>query len=168
MGLIYLYTGEGGGKTTNALGLALRALGHGQKVVMIQFLKWWKNTGECLFKHPNYLVYLCGREGWKSRSELNEEDKKEVEKGLWTFNEHIRTIPSPDLIILDELNLAIKENLVSKETVLTLLKDIPERTTIVITGRDACQELIDRADVVNEIKEIKAPKKFPLKKGVQY
>ena len=83
-GTIYLYTGEGAGKTTNALGLALRCLGHGYKVVIIQFLKWWKNTGEYKFKKkmPNYEVYQFGRKGWIGLTNLTEKDKQLCKKAL--------------------------------------------------------------------------------------
>jgi ATP:corrinoid adenosyltransferase len=79
MGYIYLYTGIGRSKTANALGLALRSVGHGHKVVIIQFLKWWKNTGEYKILHKLeafYEIYLFNREGWIGLDNLNEEDRK--------------------------------------------------------------------------------------------
>jgi len=78
MGYIYLYTGTGAGKTTNALGLALRSVGHGHKVVIIQFMKWWKKTGEYKIKkklYPHYEIYQFGRKGWIGLKKLEEKDK---------------------------------------------------------------------------------------------
>ena len=85
MGDIYLYTGTGGGKTTNALGLALRCVGHGLKVVIIQFMKWWKETGEYKVRErlaPYYEIYQFGRKGWIGLDNLTEEDRQLAKKGL--------------------------------------------------------------------------------------
>ena len=81
---VYLYTGNGAGKTTNALGLALRSLGHNHKVIIIQFLKWWKNTGEYKFQkqNKNYKVYQFGRKGWHGFKNLTEKDKELAHKAL--------------------------------------------------------------------------------------
>jgi cob(I)alamin adenosyltransferase len=85
MGNIYLYTGNGAGKTANALGLALRSVGHKRKVVIIQFLKWWKNTGEYKIRtllKPYYEIHLFGRKGWIGLSNLGDEDRKLAQKAL--------------------------------------------------------------------------------------
>ena len=180
MGYIYLYTGEGGGKTTNALGLALRTLGHGQKVVIIQFLKWWKETGEYKFKHPNYTILQYGREGWHGFDNLTEEDKELAFHGLSRASAEIyrytraflsdETINNrvPDLLILDEINLTVHLGLLSEKDVIDFLDSIPEKTTIVMTGRYATQALIDRADFVNTIEVVKMPKEVVTTKGIQY
>jgi len=168
MGKIFLYTGDGGGKTTNALGAALRSLGHGKKVVMIQFLKWYKNTGECLFKHPNFTIKQFGREGWKSRNELEEEDRIKATVGLMVAGTYLYRNDPPDLLILDELNLALSLNMVNMEMIKTLLKHIPEKTTVFITGREAPKELMKMADYVIEIKPIKIPKNCDNIEGINY
>jgi len=170
MGQVYNFTGTGAGKTTNALGLALRNIGHKQKVVIIQFLKWWKKTGEYLFKDimPEYYeIYQFGREGWTGLGNLTEEDKKLSHEGL-EFAKKIMHEKKPDLLVLDEINLAVYCKMLTAEEVLDLLKNIPEKTTVVLTGRFASKELIDRADFVNEIKEIKFPQNIPATKGIQY
>ena len=85
MGHVYLYTGTGAGKTANALGLALRSVGHRHTVVIIQFMKWWKNTGEYKIRNmlkPHYEIYLFGREGWQGLNNLNEKDQKLAKEGL--------------------------------------------------------------------------------------
>jgi cob(I)alamin adenosyltransferase len=93
MGYTYLYTGTGAGKTTNALGLALRSIGHKRKVIIIQFLKWWKNTGEYKIRHllaPYYEIHQFGRKGWIGLDNLDERDRRLAEKAL-NFAE--KTVP---------------------------------------------------------------------------
>lgn len=167
MSKIFLYTGDGGGKTTNALGAALRCLGHDKEVVIIQFLKWFKHTGEYKFKHPMYTILQFGRSGWKSRDELGQQDKDDAVIGLHTAEIILRECP-PSLLILDELNLAVSLGLIDVEYVLAVLNEIPENTTIFITGREAPQELIDRADFVIEIKPIKIPEESVNIEGINY
>ncbi len=170
MGDIYLYTGTGGGKTTNALGLALRCVGHGLKVVIIQFMKWWKETGEYKVRDrlaPYYEIYQFGREGWIGLENLTEEDKQLAKEGL-EFARKIVKEKKPHLLVLDEINLAVYCKLLDVNEVLKFLDEIPEETHVVLTGRFAVKELIERADIVNEIVEIKAPKKHPTIKGIQY
>ena len=170
MGHIYLYTGTGGGKTTNALGLALRCVGHGLKVVIIQFMKWWKNIGEYKIKDklaPYYEIYQFGREGWIGLGNLTEEDKRLAKKGL-EFARKIIKEKRPHLLVLDEINLAVYCKLLDVKEVLKFLDEIPEETHVILTGRFASKELIERADIVNEVVEIKAPEKFPTVIGIQY
>lgn len=169
-GHIYLYTGTGGGKTTNALGLALRSVGHKRKVVIIQFLKWWKNTGEYKIRKllaPYYEIYQFGRKGWHGLSNLGEEDKKLAQKAL-KFAEKVVKEKKPHLLVLDEVNLALHCKLLDVKEVLAFLDKIPKRTDVVITGRFAPKELIDRADFVNEIIDVKHPREMVTTKGIQY
>ncbi len=170
MGYIYLYTGTGAGKTTNALGLALRSIGHKRKVVIIQFLKWWKNTGEYKIRKmlaPYYEIYQFGRKGWHGLGNLSEEDKKLAHEAL-KFAEKIMKEKKPHLLILDEINLALHCKLLDVKEVLEFLDKIPKKTDVVITGRYAPNKLIERAEFVNEIVEVKAPKKMVTTKGIQY
>lgn len=168
-GTVYLYTGEGAGKTTNALGLALRCLGHGYKVVIIQFLKWWKNTGEYKFRRKmpgNYEIYLFGRRGWIGLTNLTEEDKSLCKKAL-NFAKK-KTKEKPRLLVLDEINLALDCKLLTVNEVIEFLKTVPKETNVVLTGRRAPRELINFADFVNEIIDIKHPDEIPTDKGIQY
>jgi len=187
MGYIYLYTGSGAGKTTNALGLALRSVGHKQKVVIIQFLKWWKNIGEYKIRKklsPYYEIYQFGRPGWfkvkdKERKivraggkkfvvrSLEELDKKLAEEAL-KFAKEIVKRKKPNLLILDEINLALHWKLLDLKEVINFLDNLPKKTNVVLTGRYAPKELIKKAHFVNEIKVIKMPKKFVTQKGIQY
>ncbi len=170
MGYIYLYTGTGAGKTTNALGLALRSVGHKHKVVIVQFLKWWKNTGEYKIREmlePYYEIYQFGRKGWHGLDNLGEEDKKLAHKAL-RFVEKIVKEKKPHLLVLDEVNLALYCKLLDIKEVLNLLDKVPKRTDVVLTGRFAPKELIGRADFVNEIVDIKHLKEMVATKGIQY
>lgn len=109
MGNIYLYTGTSGEKTVNALGLALRSVGHHHTVVIIQFLKWWKNTGEYKMRSmlkPYYEIYQFGREGWHGLGNLDERDRKLVKEGH-AFAKRIVEEKKPHLLVLDEINLEI-------------------------------------------------------------
>ncbi|MEM2865937.1 MAG: cob(I)yrinic acid a,c-diamide adenosyltransferase [Candidatus Hadarchaeales archaeon] len=170
MGEVYVLTGTGPGKTTSALGLALRAVGQGRKVVIIQFLKWWKNTGEYKIRErlsPHYEIYQFGRKGWTGKEELGEEDRTLVRKGL-EFARKVAEEKKPDLLILDELNLVAGWKLIEVEEVLRLLDDLPEKTDVVLTGRYAPRKLRERAEVVVEVREVKLPKNLRPKRGIQY
>jgi cob(I)alamin adenosyltransferase len=170
MGYIYLYTGTGAGKTANALGLALRSVGHKHNVIIVQFMKWWKNTGECQIRSmlaPYYEIYQFGRKGWVGLGSLNDEDKKLAHRGL-EFAKKIVADKKPHLLVLDEINLALYCQLLDVSEVLDFLQSLPSRTDVVLTGRYAPKELIDRADFVNEIKDIKSPKEMVTTKGIQY
>lgn len=170
MGHVYLYTGTGGGKTANALGLALRSVGHEHKVIIIQFLKWWKNTGEYKIRkrlEPFYEIYLFGREGWIGLDNLCKEDKKLSEDGLKVAKNIVKE-KKLHLLVLDEVNLAIHCKMLDTKDVLEFLDSVPDQTDVVLTGRYAPQELIDRADFVNEVNDIKQPKEMVTTKGIQY
>ena len=170
MGYVYIYTGTGAGKTANALGLALRSVGHKHKVVLIQFLKWWKNTGEYKIRKmlaPYYEIYQFGRKGWHGLDNLGEEDKELARKAL-DFAETVLKEKKPDLLILDEINLALHCKLLDIREVLEFLDKIPKKTDVILTGRFAPKALIKRAEFVNEIIAIKYPKKMVTAKGIQY
>jgi len=168
-GTVYLYTGEGAGKTTNALGLALRCLGHGYKVVIIQFLKWWKNTGEYKFRRKmpdNYEIYQFGRKGWVGLKNLSEKDKALSRKALSLARKKAKE--KPRLLVLDEINLALDCKLIDVNEVIEFLKTVPKETSVVLTGRRAPRELVEFADFVNEVLDIKHPDEIPTVKGIQY
>ena len=170
MGHVYLYIGTGAGKTTNALGLALRSIGHKHRVVIIQFLKWWKNIGEYKVQKmlaPYYEIYQFGRRGWIGLGNLGDRDVELARKAL-KFAEKVVREKKPALLVLDEINLALYCQLLDIREVLKLLDKIPESTDVVLTGRFAPKELLDTADFVNEVKDIKSPKDLVTTKGIQY
>ncbi|MCX8152825.1 MAG: cob(I)yrinic acid a,c-diamide adenosyltransferase [Candidatus Bathyarchaeota archaeon] len=184
MGYIYLYYGTGGGKTTNALGLALRTVGHGRSVVIIQFLKWKKDIGEYLIKDklaPYYEIYQFGRQAWLGEKEktaafagetfhverFTSRDKELAMEAL-DFAARVLREKKPHLLVLDEICLAVQWKLLDVKDVLKLLDTIPEETTVVMTGRLAPKELVDRADFVNNVELVKMPNKFKSTEGIQY
>ncbi|MCX6656350.1 MAG: cob(I)yrinic acid a,c-diamide adenosyltransferase [Candidatus Bathyarchaeota archaeon] len=187
MGHIYLYYGTGGGKTITSLGLALRSLGHGHRVVIIQFLKHWKKTGEyraAKILGPLYEIRQFGKPGWinsgdeegevsvrgfkASLRSPDEEDKAAALRGLRYARKVLKSDHPPDLLILDEVCLAAHMGIADTEEVLSLLDQLPDGTDVVLTGRYASRELIDRADFVNEVREVKAPAMFVSREGIQY
>jgi cob(I)alamin adenosyltransferase len=162
-GLVYLYTGEGEGKTTNALGLALRAIGHGYKVIIIQFMKGRKDIGEYKIKErlsPEYEIYQFGREEFIDLYNPSPEDVRRAREALKFAEEQLKR--KPRLLILDEVNLAAAFGLVDVRDVLSLLEKVPPETTVVLTGRRAPKELVERADLVTQMQE----EKHPMKKGI--
>jgi cob(I)alamin adenosyltransferase len=170
-GLVYLYTGEGEGKTTNAFGLALRAVGHGYSVIIIQFLKGRKYIGEYKIKDrlaPEYEIHQFGREEFVDFKNPTPLDYELAEKGLEFAKKALKK--KPRLLILDEINLAAHFGIVKTEDILKLLEEIPEETTVVLTGRRAPEELIKRADLVTEMRLIKHPfeKNVLAKEGLEY
>ena len=169
-GMVYLYTGTGAGKTTNALGIAMRCVGHRQKVIMIQFLKWWKHTGEYRIRNrlkPYYEIYQFGRKGWIGFKNLDERDKKLAEKGF-EFAKRVVKEKKPHVLILDEITIVLNRKLLDKKKVVDFLMSLPPRTDVVLTGRYAPEELWDVADFVNIIVDDKHPKEMVAKAGIQY
>jgi cob(I)alamin adenosyltransferase len=150
--------------------LTLRSVGHKRKVIVIQFLKWWKNTGEYKIRKmlaPYYEIYQFGRKGWRGLNNLSEEDKKLACKAL-RFAEKIVKEKKPHLLVLDEINLALHCQLLDVKEVLKFLDKIPKKTDVVLTGRFAPKELMNRAEFVNEIVDVKHPKEMVTTKGIQY
>lgn len=168
---IYLWTGNGWGKTTSALGVALRAIGHGKRVVIIQFMKGRKDIGEYKVRKrlkPNYEIYQFGRRGWVDLKNPSKKDKELAHQGLEFAKKIVKT--KPFLLILDEINLAVAVGLLSLKEVLEFLDSIPKTITVYLTGRYAPKELMNRADYVTEITAIKHPKIHlrKAKKGIDY
>ena len=160
-GLIIVNTGNGKGKTTAALGTALRACGYGQKVLMIQFVKGPWKSGEQLAASrlaPEFELVKTGKGFFKiMNDQLPEEDHKEAARlGLELAKEKVRS-GAYDLIILDEINNAIADGLLPVEGLLDLLDAKPEELHIIITGRNAHPKVIERAHLVTEMTEVKHP-----------
>jgi len=168
--MIHVYTGNGKGKTTAALGLILRALGHNKKVCLIQFLKEPK-SGEILAlrKHKNVKIFCFGRKGFCEKDKLGLKDFILAKAGLNKAKEALKEY-KPDILVLDELNLIIHFGLLEKKEVLLLLKGISKKTEVVITGRRAAQEIIHVADLVSHIREVKHYYKQGLRsrKAIEY
>ncbi len=168
MGLIYLFTGNGKGKTEAGIGMAVRARGQGNRVVFIQFMKGLP-TGEIEpLKELGVEVYRFGTENFVDFKNPSKEDVELAHKGLEKARELAKE--KPFLIVLDEINVAVAANLIDTEEVLDFLKTIPDETNVLLTGRYAKKELLDAADLVTEMKEIKHyfKKGVPAKEGIDY
>ena len=173
-GLIVVYTGNGKGKTTAALGIALRSVGHGHKVWMIQFIKGEWYYGELTSSkrlEPKFELIAAG----KGFVGILDDDHSIAEhqtaaKNAVVLAKNKITSGEYDVIILDEINYAVKLSLIPKEDVINILKLVPRQTTIVLTGNYALPEIIDMADLVTEMKEIKHPYRSGLKakEGIDY
>ncbi|RLD10829.1 MAG: cob(I)yrinic acid a,c-diamide adenosyltransferase [Chlamydiae bacterium] len=154
-GYIQVYTGNGKGKTTAALGLALRASGAGLKVYFAQFIKGMDYSELYSVKRlsDNITLKQYGRECFIYK-EPDEEDFKVARNG---FSEVTKIIAEGkyDIVVLDEINIAIYYKLISVEEVLELLDNKPENVELVLTGRNVDKKIIERADLVTEMKEIK-------------
>ncbi len=161
---VHLYTGEGEGKTTTSLGLALRAIGHNKKVIIIQFMKGWKNIGEYKIRNklkPLYEIHQFGRKEWVNLTNPEKVDIDLAKKGLDFAKQCLKK--KPFLLILEEINLAVNVGLLNVNDVLDVIKKVPKETTVVLTGRRAHKKLIQRADLVTEMRMVK----HPFKKGVR-
>ncbi|MGB9679575.1 MAG: cob(I)yrinic acid a,c-diamide adenosyltransferase [Minisyncoccia bacterium] len=165
-GLLQIYTGDGKGKTTASIGLGIRAAGRGFKVYMVQFLKG-ADTGELytLKSIENFKVFRF-QTTEKFFWTLNEEEKKvlaEDMKKAYDFVVDVLKNKKCDLLILDEIMGAIHSKIYSIEDVLKLIDMKPQEIEMVLTGRAAPKELIEKADLVTEMKMIK----HPFEKGIQ-
>lgn len=156
-GLVQLYTGDGKGKTTAALGLALRAAGHGFKVCFIQFMKGKIDYGElkaASMLSPYLEIHQKGRETFVSKENPDPEDVRLARDGLQFAKEAVHS-GRYDIVVLDEINVAVDYNLFPKEEVLELIRSKPRHVELILTGRYAPQELIDAADLVTEMQLVK-------------
>lgn len=169
-GLVQVYTGNGKGKTTAAFGLALRAIGRGLKVYVIQFVKGGFDYGELYVvdKLPNLTLKAFGR-GKFILDEPSKEDVKSAEEAL-ALAESVVKSGEYDIVILDEINVALNLKLISLERVLELIKNKPRHVEMVLTGRCAPNEIIAVADLVTEMREVKHPynKGCQARRGIEF
>jgi cob(I)alamin adenosyltransferase len=156
-GLVMVYTGDGKGKTTAALGLALRASGHGASVFMVQFRKSDPSYGEikAIKKYlPAFTVVQSERSGIIRVEDFSQEDINDI---LNVFRKGREAVESGqyNLVIFDEINFPMSYGLIPVTDVLEMLRQRPPQTDIVLTGRNAPSEIVDAADLVSEVREIK-------------
>jgi cob(I)alamin adenosyltransferase len=162
LGLIHVYTGSGQGKTSAAFGLALRALGAGLKVCLIQFMKTGQYSEiKALGKFKKASFCQFGRKSFVNLKKPAKIDIDLAQKGLEKVKEVFKS-KKYDLVILDEINVAIKLKLLKLSELLKIIKEKPQRLELVLTGRYAHPKVIKLADYVTEMKEIK----HPYKKGM--
>jgi cob(I)alamin adenosyltransferase len=156
-GYIHVYTGDGKGKTTASFGLALRAVGNGLKVLVIQFMKGPEMTGERRAAQslaPGLEVRPMGRDGLLHPGDIMEKDRSLATEAL---EEAVREMTGNrwDMLILDEINNACALGLIPLEGVLQLMDSKPDGVELVFTGRGAPEEVVEKADLVTEMREIK-------------
>ncbi len=169
-GRIIIHTGDGKGKTTAALGMVFRALGHGQKVCVIQFIKGQGKYGERILAQSidNLDWHICGK-GFVFNKEKLDEDKQVAEEGFALAKECIAS-DDYDLVVLDELTYLPNLGFLPIEKIVATLKAKPQRLSIIITGRNAPAELVELADTVSEITVVKHAYQQGIKaqKGVEF
>jgi cob(I)alamin adenosyltransferase len=173
-GLVIVYTGNGKGKTTAALGIVLRAVGHGMKVGMIQFIKGEWYYGELTSARrlePEFDLVAAGK-GFVGIIDDDHQiqDHKNAAKVALDLIRKKMSEKKYDILILDEINYAAKIGLISVSEMLDILKRRPKGMTLVLTGNYAPQEIIDLADLVTEMREVKHPYKLGIKaeKGIDF
>ena len=170
-GLILVYTGDGKGKTTAALGAAFRALGWNSKVAMIQFIKgnWKYGEMESAKQFSDFELIQCG-EGFTWDTQNRARDIELVEAG-WKICEEKILSGKYDLLIFDEINYVIDYDYLKVERVIQALQKKPKNLHIILTGRNAKPELIAASDLVTEMKEVKHPfrdQQIPAQKGIDF
>lgn len=166
-----VYTGEGKGKTTAAFGLALRAIGRGLKVYIIQFIKGGFDYGELYIvdKLPNLKLKAFGRGKFVTTKPAQKEDIQLAEEALALAQKVVKS-GDYDIVILDEINVALELKLIETRKVVELIENKPKHVELVLTGRYAPEKIVEIADLVTEMKEIKHPfnKGYGARKGIEY
>ena len=154
-GTIQLYTGNGKGKTTAALGAALRAVGHGKRVAMIQFMKGrLYGELEAAKRLAGFVIEQYGRDEFVDPKHPDPVDVELAEDG-WRRAEELVRDTGLDMLILDEINVAVSFELIPLERVIAFMKSKPKHLELILTGRFAAPEMIELADTVTEMREVK-------------
>jgi cob(I)alamin adenosyltransferase len=168
-GLVIVHTGNGKGKTTAALGMAFRALGHGFSVLMVQFIKgsWKYGELESAKKFEKFKLVPMGRGFVPTNGSADDEDRQAASKALDYARGQMKAY---NMVILDEVNYAVTFGLLEESVVLSVIDEKPLETHLILTGRNAGQRIIDRADLVTEMREIKHPYQQGIKaqRGVEF
>lgn len=170
-GLVQIFTGNGKGKTTAAIGTIVRAAGHGLRVFLVSFMKGDYAYGEykTLSRIPNVEVSLFGFRHLIDPSNVKPKEKEQAGMALAKAREAICG-GEYDLVVLDEINVALGYNLIDIEEVIRLIKDKPSSVDLILTGRYADNRLIELADLVTEMVKVKHPfdKGIKARKGIEY
>ena len=157
-GLVLVFTGQGKGKTTAGLGLVLRSLGHGERVAIVQFIKggWEPGEARALKAFGDQVSWHALGEGFTWETQDRERDQQLVEQAWQTALRYLRD-GAVKLVLLDELNVALKLGYIDAETVIAGLNERPELTHVAVTGRGAPAALVERADLVTEMTLVHHP-----------
>ena len=170
-GILIVFTGAGKGKTTAALGMVMRCIGHGMKVAVVQFIKGAIDTAEqrALRNFGDMVTFLRLGEGYTWETQDRERDTNVAQEAWGQAAEYMRN-PEYGMVVLDELNIAIQHDYVDVAQVLDVIRSRPVMQHVVITGRRAKPELIEAADLVSEMTMVKHPfrKGIKAQKGVEF
>jgi cob(I)alamin adenosyltransferase len=170
-GLVYIFTGDGKGKTSAALGAVLRALGHGLRVYIVHFMKSDYSSGErrILSKLPGVTIASSGQKGFIDLTNIKPGEIEQAKQTLAAAHEAMLS-GNYDLVVLDEVNLAAAWKLIELDEVIKLIDDKPRNVDLILTGRQADSKLIRLADLVTEMLKIKHPYDEGVKarKGLDY
>lgn len=170
-GLLVVHTGNGKGKSSSAFGMAIRSIGWGMKVGILQYVKGTWETGEKTFfaDRPDLLTWEVMGEGFTWETQDRAQDIASA-RAAWERSKELILDPAYDFIILDELNIVLRDDTLPIAEIVSFLKQRPMEKHICITGRNAKPELIEIADLVTEFNEVKHPFKagFMAQKGVEY
>ncbi len=156
-GYVQVYTGNGKGKTTASIGLAVRAAGHGLKVLILQFMKGWTDYGELegvRMLSPYVELRQVGRDTFVNPQNPDAEDIRLAREG-WNLAKEAILGKKADIVILDEINCAMYFGLLPADEILEVIKGKPEGVELILTGRGAPAEIIEAADLVTEMREVK-------------
>ena len=173
-GLVIVHTGPGKGKTTAALGLALRAVGQGLRVVMVQFIKGSWHYGELeaakMLGEDRFRILPMGRGFVKVGVEKPDPEDVRLVEEAWSFASENILSGEYDLVVLDEINYAISYHMLDPEKVLEALRRKPEMIHVVLTGRNAHPAIVEFADLVTEMRDIKHPyqRGIVAQRGIEY
>ncbi|ENR63273.1 cob(I)yrinic acid a,c-diamide adenosyltransferase [Brucella abortus] len=170
-GLVIVHTGKGKGKSTAGFGMVFRALGHGMKIGVVQFVKGSWDTGErwVLEKFPEQVTISALGEGFTWETQDRARDIA-MARGAWEQAKAMIRDESYDMVLCDELNIVLRYDYLPVEEVTEVLKAKPEMKHVIITGRNAKDELIEAADLVTEMEMIKHPFRSGVKaqKGIEF
>lgn len=173
-GLIIVHTGPGKGKTTAALGTAFRAVGQGLRVLMVQFIKGSWHYGELeaakILGNDRLTILPMGRGFVKVGAEKPDPEDVRLVEDAWRLAEEKIAGGDYDLVILDEINYAISYKMLGPERVVEALRVKPEMVHVILTGRNAHPSIVELADMVTEMREVKHPyqKGIPAQRGIEY
>lgn len=170
-GLIHLYCGEGKGKTTAAMGLALRAAGAGKRVLLLQFFKDGSSSEVQALRSFDLVEVVDHKQRFGFFWTLSDEEKERARAYYTDLLEEVMARSGEyDLLVLDEAMSACTNKVIDEKRLLALLSDKPEGLEVVLTGRNPSQDMIDRADYVTEMRKVKHPfdRGIPARLGVEY
>jgi cob(I)alamin adenosyltransferase len=170
-GLVQVFTGNGKGKTTAAVGAIVRAAGHGLKVFLVSFMKGNYAYGEykTLSQIPNVEIAQFGLRKFTDTANIKPEEKEQAEAALAAARKAV-TSGGYDLVVLDEVNVALSYNLISLDKVIKLIEEKPPHVELILTGRYAANQILEIADLVTEMVKVKHPfdEGIKARKGIEY